>query len=233
MFYNALIKFRNEQLENYQGQPLEYSASDYHHISRLPASSANRRKHARVQGGSRRQGQNSTTTTTTATTTSNSSSKQPQSKSRALKSSATEKSYDPFRSPRHIVATPEVQCAQVTIHRNGPEANTKEMSEAVPDLDDDMKEEEVEDIDCLPSSPFSIVPNKKSKASFTRSFQSRASHSSARRVMIQHLHLALPAISGTFYFFITRIVHKHQCLQDRGRHEQMLPALAGKKATAA
>ncbi|KAH2193676.1 hypothetical protein KXV70_001050 [Aspergillus fumigatus] len=109
MFYNALIKFRNEQLENYQGQPLE--------------------------------------------------------------------------SPRHIVATPEVQCAQVTIHRNGPEANTKEMSEAVPDLDDDMKEEEVEDIDCLPSSPFSIVPNKKSKASFTRSFQSRASHSSARRVM--------------------------------------------------
>jgi hypothetical protein len=174
MFYNALIKFRNEQLENYQGQPLEYSASDYHHISRLPASVANRRKHARVQGGSRRQGQNSTTTT--------SSSKQPQSTPRALKSSATEKSYDPFRSPRHIVATPEVKYAQVTIHRNGPEANTKEVSEAVPELDDDMKEEEVEDIECLPSSPFSIVPNKKSKASFTRSFQSRASHSSARRV---------------------------------------------------
>ncbi|KAF4153305.1 hypothetical protein CNMCM6069_001003 [Aspergillus lentulus] len=174
MFYNALIKFRNEQLENYQGQPLEYSASDYHHISRLPASVANRRKHARVQGGSRRQGQNSTTT---------SSSKQPQSTSRALKSSATEKSYDPFRSPRHIVATPEVKYAQVTIHRNRPEANTKEVSKVVPELDDDMKEEEeVEDIECLPSSPFSIVPNKKSKASFTRSFQSRASHSSARRV---------------------------------------------------
>ncbi|GIJ90207.1 hypothetical protein Asppvi_009160 [Aspergillus pseudoviridinutans] len=173
MFYNALIKFRNEQLENYQGQPLEYSASDYHHISRLPASVANRRKHARVQGGSRRQGQNSTTA---------SSGKQPQSTPRALKSSATEKSYDPFRSPHHIVATPEVQYAQVTIHRKGPEANTKDVSEAVPELEDDIKEEAVEDIECLPSSPFSIVPNKKSKASFTRSFQSRASHSSARRV---------------------------------------------------
>jgi serine/threonine-protein kinase HSL1 (negative regulator of Swe1 kinase) len=173
MFYNALIKFRNEQLENYQGQPLEYSASDYHHISRLPAAVANRRKHARMPAGSRRLGQNSTTAT--------SSSKQPQSTPVALKSSATEKSYDPFRSPRHIVATPEVQYAQVTIHRNDPEANTKDVSEAVPELDA-MKEEEVEDIECLPSSPFSIVPNKKSKASFTRSFQSRASHSSARRV---------------------------------------------------
>ncbi|RHZ55925.1 uncharacterized protein CDV56_103438 [Aspergillus thermomutatus] len=173
MFYNALIKFRNEQLENYQGQPLEYSASDYHHISRLPASVANRRKHARLPGGSRRQGQISTI----------SSSKQPQSTPRALKSSATEESYDPFRSPRHIVSTPEVQYAQVTVHRKGSEANTKDVSETVPESEDAMKEEAVEDIECLPSSPFSIVPNKKSKASFTRSFQSRASHSSSRRVL--------------------------------------------------
>jgi serine/threonine-protein kinase HSL1, negative regulator of Swe1 kinase len=34
LFYNALIRFREEQLENYPGVPLEYSASDYHHVAR-------------------------------------------------------------------------------------------------------------------------------------------------------------------------------------------------------
>ncbi|KMU91800.1 BR serine/threonine-protein kinase 1 [Coccidioides immitis H538.4] len=34
LFYKALLKFREEQLENYEGPPLGYSSSDYHHISR-------------------------------------------------------------------------------------------------------------------------------------------------------------------------------------------------------
>ncbi|ERF74729.1 hypothetical protein EPUS_04898 [Endocarpon pusillum Z07020] len=39
LFYNALIKFRVEQLENYPGVPLEYSASDYHHVTKpIPTS---------------------------------------------------------------------------------------------------------------------------------------------------------------------------------------------------
>lgn len=46
MFYNALVRFRDEQLENYEGQPLEYSASDYHHISRSPRG-INRRNSSR------------------------------------------------------------------------------------------------------------------------------------------------------------------------------------------
>lgn len=36
LFYQALLKFRDEQLENFTGDPLQYSASDYHHI-RKPA----------------------------------------------------------------------------------------------------------------------------------------------------------------------------------------------------
>lgn len=32
MFYWALIRFREEQLENYLGDPLQHSASDYHHL---------------------------------------------------------------------------------------------------------------------------------------------------------------------------------------------------------
>ncbi|KEF61281.1 CAMK/CAMKL/GIN4 protein kinase [Exophiala aquamarina CBS 119918] len=34
LFYWALIKFREDQLENYPGEPLHYSTSDYHHVSR-------------------------------------------------------------------------------------------------------------------------------------------------------------------------------------------------------
>ena len=33
LFYWALVKFRDDQLENYPGDPLHYSASDYHHVS--------------------------------------------------------------------------------------------------------------------------------------------------------------------------------------------------------
>lgn len=32
LFYQALLKFRDEQLENFTGDPLQYSNSDYHHI---------------------------------------------------------------------------------------------------------------------------------------------------------------------------------------------------------
>lgn len=34
LFYWALAKFRDDQLENYPGDPLHHSASDYHHVSR-------------------------------------------------------------------------------------------------------------------------------------------------------------------------------------------------------
>lgn len=33
MLYTALVRFKEEQLENFQGYPFGYSASDYHHIS--------------------------------------------------------------------------------------------------------------------------------------------------------------------------------------------------------
>ena len=33
-FYWALVKFRDDQLENYPGDPLHHSASDYHHVSK-------------------------------------------------------------------------------------------------------------------------------------------------------------------------------------------------------
>ncbi|OCT50402.1 hypothetical protein CLCR_06568 [Cladophialophora carrionii] len=36
LFYWALVKFRDDQLENYPGDPLHHSASDYHHVSKPP-----------------------------------------------------------------------------------------------------------------------------------------------------------------------------------------------------
>ncbi|RMZ86198.1 hypothetical protein DV737_g190, partial [Chaetothyriales sp. CBS 132003] len=47
LFYWALTKFREEQLENFDGECLQYSASDYHHVVR-PV-----RKNAKLNGGGR------------------------------------------------------------------------------------------------------------------------------------------------------------------------------------
>jgi serine/threonine-protein kinase HSL1, negative regulator of Swe1 kinase len=46
LFYWALVKFRDEQLENYPGDALHHSASDYHHVSNTTALSS-RRTHNR------------------------------------------------------------------------------------------------------------------------------------------------------------------------------------------
>ncbi|KIX09476.1 uncharacterized protein Z518_00556 [Rhinocladiella mackenziei CBS 650.93] len=49
LFYWALIKFREDQLENYPGDPLRYSASDYHHARKL-TSKPKRATNGRVHG---------------------------------------------------------------------------------------------------------------------------------------------------------------------------------------
>ncbi|PLB49204.1 putative serine/threonine protein kinase [Aspergillus steynii IBT 23096] len=162
MFYNALVKFRNEQLENYQGQPLEYSASDYHHISRGPARIGNKRT------GSRKRNQVPTRDKT------NSPAREP-------KSCATVESYDPFRSPKNRISDKEPQFARVTIHRRIPEEIHKEHSAEVVQVPNSVPDSDPGYEDCPPSSPFAVVRNKKSKVNSMKSFQSKASYSSSRR----------------------------------------------------
>ncbi|KAK1145820.1 serine/threonine-protein kinase gin4 [Aspergillus melleus] len=162
MFYNALVKFRNEQLENYQGQPLEYSASDYHHISRGPARIANKRT------GSRKRNQ------VPARDKIHSPLREP-------KSCATVESYDPFRSPKNRMTDREAQFTKVTIHRRIPEEVQKEASEEVVQVPNSVPDSDPGFEDCPPSSPFAVVRNKKSKFNSVKSFQSKASCGSSRR----------------------------------------------------
>lgn len=170
MFYNALAKFRDEQLENYQGQPLEYSASDYHHISRPPGRVPSRRgQTARGNHGSQRSQRRTQFTVMTPNNRRTGSIKEP-------KSSGTARSYEPYRPP-------ELQSAQVTIHRE-PSTASKETPpqelERPPNpapSDDDY----ADDVGLPPSSPFAVVRSKKNKGASVKSFHSRTSQASSRR----------------------------------------------------
>ncbi|KAE8388038.1 hypothetical protein BDV23DRAFT_195443 [Aspergillus alliaceus] len=170
MFYNALIRFRNENRENYQGQYLEYSASDYHHMSRGPNWPSSQRNNGRSRG-SRRRGQ------------------VPMARNAHLRSSpiqetkscASVQSYDPFRSRCLVVSEKEAEYAQITIHRHGPENENKGQEPEGTRAASTMSEEGFEDeIDCPPSSPFTVVRNKK-KLNSVKSFQSKTSHTGTRR----------------------------------------------------
>ncbi|KAL2830220.1 hypothetical protein BDW59DRAFT_177989 [Aspergillus cavernicola] len=166
MFYHALVKFRNEQLENYQGQSLRYSASDYHHISQGQARLSKRMRN-RPQGGSRRRSQAQTTKETGKRKI----------LTREPKSSGTVESYDPFRSP--VIQGPEKspQYARVTVHRDVPAASSKKAQAEVtepsnPFLDD-------QEIKCSQSPPFAIVKKKRS----IKLFQSKTSLSGSHRAL--------------------------------------------------
>lgn len=95
LFYRALVRFRDEQLENYPGESLQYSTSDYHHITRsrkLPRSSSKHAIHARrssqfsvISNESTRRSSYYKNPTTAASKT-------------------TQGSYDPYRASRKPIA---------------------------------------------------------------------------------------------------------------------------------
>lgn len=166
MFYNALIRFRDEQLENYQGQPLEYSASDYHHIS-TPA--RKQTPNSRMQHGSQRRTQFSIKKPTNRRVDSI---KEP-------KSCGTVGSYDPYRSPRNV-RIPDPEYAQVTIHRESSGLSNSTPAREIERPANPVARDDYEDAE-PPSSPFSVVRNKKAKGTSVKSFHSKMSQASSRR----------------------------------------------------
>jgi serine/threonine-protein kinase HSL1 (negative regulator of Swe1 kinase) len=171
MFYNALAKFRDEQLENYQGQPLEYSASDYHHISR-PGGRVRRGRSQTGQGNSKRRAQYPSV-------------KEFPHRLGSFKgpmSSGTVESYDPYRSPKHETMTTEAQYAQITIHRKSPENSVDVLSSPNVKPPPSIAEEaEPEDVDEAEGSPFTVLQKRKHKPSSMKSFHSsKIPHSSSR-----------------------------------------------------
>jgi hypothetical protein len=171
MFYNALAKFRDEQLENYQGQPLEYSASDYHHISR-PGSRARRGRSQTGQGTSKRRAQY---TPLKDFPRRQNSIKEPM-------SSGTVESYDPYRSPKHEAMSTEAQYAQITIHRELTENSVDMLSSPRVKPPPSIAEEvEPEDADEAEGSSFSVLQKRKHKPSSMKSFHSSKIPNSSSR----------------------------------------------------
>ncbi|OQE42354.1 hypothetical protein PENCOP_c004G07856 [Penicillium coprophilum] len=171
MFYNALAKFRDEQLENYQGQPLEYSASDYHHISRTGGRVRRGRSHT-GQGSSKRRAQYPSIREFPRHL---SSFKEPM-------SSGTMESYDPYRSPNHGSTASEAQYAHITVHRE-PSEQSEAMSSSprVKPPPSIVEEEEPEEMDGPDDSPFTVLQKRKHGPSSMKSFvSSKVPRSSSR-----------------------------------------------------
>ncbi|KAL4890745.1 hypothetical protein BDV59DRAFT_204216 [Aspergillus ambiguus] len=168
MFYNALVRFRNEQLENYQGQPLEYSASDYHHISKGPRRRASKRNTRRPRVAKK------------AGLSNVKDNRQDVQPVKEAKPTPTD-TCDPFRVQNEEAAQKDAQLAHAAImnKRIAAEAQTQLQSVVEPYI----RADEFEDEEEPPSSPFAIVRNKKSNMASIKSFQTRTSHSSLRRTM--------------------------------------------------
>ncbi|KAJ5787789.1 hypothetical protein N7457_002779 [Penicillium paradoxum] len=162
MFYNSLAKFRDEQLENYQGQPLEYSASDYHHISR-PGGRVRRGRSQTGQGSSKSRAQCPHVRQFPPRVSS----------MREPMSCGTMESYDPYRSPKHHGANPEPQYAQITVHREPLEEATAILSSPrVKPPPSILEEEEPEESDGMENSPYTVLQKRKHGPSSMKSFQS-------------------------------------------------------------
>ena len=171
MFYNALAKFRDEQLENYQGQPLEYSASDYHYISRT-GGRLRRGRSQTGQGSSKHRAQFPSVKELPRRL---SSFKEPM-------SSGTVASYDPYRSPKHSDTATEAQYAHITVHRESSEQGQVILSS--PRLKHPhsiAEEQEPEELDVPDGSSFTVLPKRKHGPSSMKSFvSSKVPHSSSR-----------------------------------------------------
>lgn len=112
MFYWALIKFREDQLENYPGDIMHYSASDYHHVRRPPPRNT-RPKDARGPNHTRRASQFSIV--------SDSGRKRDSyyKNSTTTASKTTQGSYDPYRSSKTPVIEESRDPAVVVVRREG------------------------------------------------------------------------------------------------------------------
>lgn len=111
VFYNALIKFREEQLENYTGDPLQYSASDHHHLTRPVIRHVRGASNGRGISHTRRHSQFS------IVSEANSTKKGYYKNSATAASKATQSSYDPFHSSRTPVVTGSTDATTVIVRR--------------------------------------------------------------------------------------------------------------------
>jgi serine/threonine-protein kinase HSL1, negative regulator of Swe1 kinase len=123
LFYRALVKFREEQLENYPGSPLEYSASDYHHVTKPPPKPAAKRgANLQVRNHNRRRSQFSIVSD--ENNKQDSYYKDPGTSA----STTTKGSYDPYRASRTPVVSNAADQATVVVHQGSAESRARNTS---------------------------------------------------------------------------------------------------------
>ncbi|KAJ5657431.1 uncharacterized protein N7484_001080 [Penicillium longicatenatum] len=170
MFYNSLVKFRDEQLENYQGQPLEYSASDYHHISKF----GERAQRGRTETGGTNSKRRSPAIKNLHRRLGN---------TQEPMSPASVQSYDPFRSPKAQGTAVEAKFAQITVHHAVPEIPERgEVSPVGKPPPSIMEVEEPEDENEASDSPFTVLQKRKHKPNSMKSLQSSKMPNSSSRL---------------------------------------------------
>lgn len=122
LFYNALIRFREEQLENYPGVPLEYSASDYHHagkpvpipIPKAPQPRDHNRRQSQFSIVSEEGGQRDSYYKDPVTSASN----------------TTKGSYDPYRSSRTPIIKTNGDHATIVVRKGSGVSRGRKASHA-------------------------------------------------------------------------------------------------------
>lgn len=155
--YTKLLRYREEQLENYDGPPIEYSTSDYHH-ARRPSHLAARRSSTRgsMQGlhSQRRQSQYSLLDPDVVTARKSQSHR----RSSVAETAVTESTYDPFRPSRSQIAKGQTDQPRITVLRAGSLASgrrpsTRVISKASLRNPAIARTQETEDVYSISSSP--------------------------------------------------------------------------------
>ncbi|KAL9121943.1 MAG: hypothetical protein Q9187_001497 [Circinaria calcarea] len=115
VFYYSLLRFREEQLENYEGPQIELSASDYHHVQRPAVQRSATRLSLQGPGHLRRRSQFSIQSDNLRHTSQNS--------RRQPSVAETEQSYDPFRPSRRQIISAKADHAKITVLRGSSDAS--------------------------------------------------------------------------------------------------------------
>lgn len=115
VLYTKLLRFRDEQLENYQGPPIEYSTSDYHHNppQQRSARRSSTKRSLQTSRSQRRQSQYSILESSVALPRKSHS----HSVHRQASVAETEESYDPYRPSRAQITKTQADQARITLLR--------------------------------------------------------------------------------------------------------------------
>ena len=172
VFYTRLLKFREEQLENYQGPSIETSISDYHHFTKPLKRPSTR---IQINNHHRRRSQHSILADNVP--------------HRRSSLAETEESYDPFRPSRNYITNLQTDHARITVIR-GPSNSSgsrrpssayrgRQVSSAASARNPTLGRVQDEDEYSIPSSPPSLPHRSTIQLSRLRRDRSRSSRVSS------------------------------------------------------